>query len=132
VLRLAATAVCVLAAGCGGGGDGGGDGDARAQVGAVINRLGEASRDGDGRRICGELFTENLRISVDRASGGSCVDEVRRNVADPDAAYTLEKLEVNGDSAIGEVVDQRKRRSTLVLQRDGGSWRIARIGSLRS
>jgi len=99
------------------------------KVAAVIEDLGTSARDGDGDRICTELFTSNLRISVARASGTTCPKEVSANLFSADTTFDVTDIEINGDTATAKVVDQRDRASDLVLfSQDDGSWRIARIG----
>ena len=123
---LVASALIALSlAGCGGA-DGGESGD-DGKLAGVVDRLGAASRDGDGASICDELFTENLRISVERASGRECAEEVVANVAADDASYDLQDLTVDRDQATGVISDQTDRRLQVLFQRVEGQWRIARI-----
>lgn len=129
-VALGASALVALSlSGCGAedaanaAGDSGGDPD----VAQVVDRLAEASREGDGARICDELFTENLRISVERASGRECADEVVANVGVSDASYDLQNLTVDRNQATAVLKDQTDRRSRVLFQRVEGQWRIARI-----
>jgi len=127
--RVLAVALCAgLLAGCG---DDDSD-SSEGQITAVVMELQDASRAGDGARICDQLFTENLAISVKRASKQECADEVAENVASDDAEFKIESLEVNGNNANGQLVDQRGQRSAVLFQREGDSWRIARISGVGS
>jgi hypothetical protein len=127
--RVLAVVLCTgLLAGCG---DDDSD-SSDAQIAAVVMQLEDASRAGDGGRICDQLFTENLAISVKRASKQECADEVAENVASDDAEFKLERLDVKGDNATAELVDQRGERSAVLFERDGDSWRIARISGVGS
>jgi hypothetical protein len=99
----------------------------KAKVATVVDELGKAARDGDGRRICNQLFDSNLRISVTRASKHSCAQEVVDSVFDDKADYDIQSLGVSGSTAHVRVKDQKGRRSLLLLLRESGSWRIARI-----
>ena len=127
--RLVAAVVCVgLLAGCGDDDSDSADGE----ITAVVSELQVASREGDGARICNDLFTENLAISVKNASKHECADEVAQNVASDDAEFKLENLKVNGNNATAVVVDQRGQRSAVLFQREGDSWRIARIAGVGS
>src|SRR5829696_1428395 len=114
--RVLAVALCAgLLAGCG-------DDDSdspEGQITAVVMELQDASRAGDGARICDQLFTENLAISVKRASKQECADEVAENVASDDAEFKIESLEVNGNSASGELLDERGQRAAVLFQREG-------------
>lgn len=127
--RLAAAVVCLgLLAGCG---DDDSD-NADKEITAVVSELQVASRAGDGARICNDLFTENLAISVKNASKQACADEVAANIASDDAEFKLENLKVNGNNATAVVVDQRGQRSAVLFQRANDSWRIARIAGVGS
>ena len=103
------------------------DGD-KAEVAKVVDELGEAARNKDAKKICEDLLTENLQVSIRRAAGTSCAQEVGENIFSEDTEFRAEKVEVKGDTATAEVVDQRDQRSNLVFERDGDRWRIARIG----
>ena len=126
-----AFALCgaALVGACGGDDDGGGSDD-QVAVAAVVEELESASKEGDGQKICDELFTENLSISVQRASGTSCGEEVAENVAADDASYRIENLQVNGENANAQLIDQNDRRSDVLFQREAGDWRIARIAGV--
>jgi hypothetical protein len=100
----------------------------KADVAAVIDKLGQAARDGDGATVCNDLFTSNLRISVRRASHRPCADEVTQNIVSKDTKYTVEDVSVIGANATAHVKDQEDRKSALLLQKSGNTWRIARIG----
>ena len=99
-----------------------------ADVAAVIERLGDSARAGDGDTICNDLFTSNLRISIRRASGQPCPDEVTENIVDEDTKYAIEDLAVEGRRSTARVRDQKDRKSALLLEQVRGEWRIARIG----
>ena len=100
----------------------------KADVAAVIDKLGDSARDGDGDTICNDLFTSNLRISIRRASHQSCPDEVTEKIVDKDTEYEIQDLSLVGERATARVKDQKDRKSELLLERAGGTWRIARIG----
>lgn len=120
-----------MLAACGGGDEGENekkfDGDA-AEVGKVVDELGAAARDKDAKKICEDLLTENLQISIRRAAGTSCAQEIGENIFSEDTEFRAEKIDVTGDTATAEVVDQNDQRSNLVFERAGDAWRIARIG----
>ena len=121
---------CAALVGACGGDDDEGESDDQVAVAAVVEELESASKEGDGQKICDELFTENLAISVQRASGKSCAEEVSDNVAADDASFEIENLQVNGDNANAQLVDQRDERSDVLFQRENGEWRIARIAGV--
>lgn len=126
VPSLAASALIALSlVGCGGADSG--DSGADRELAGVVDRLGAASRDGDGASICDDLFTHNLRISVERASSRECAEEVVANVGAGDASYDLQDLTVDRDQATGVISDQADRRLQVLFQRVEGEWRIARL-----
>ena len=101
-------------------------------VAVVVKELETAARDGDGARICDDLFTENLRISVQRASKQACADEVKENVASETASFEVSNVKVNGDNATAQLADEKGVRSDVLFQREDGGWRIARIAAVGS
>lgn len=136
-IRRAATLAALLAAtaasACGGGDDGGEksnaerfDGDEK-EVAAVIDRLGEAAREGDTKTICEDLVTIQLQTSVRQASGSSCAEEFRKNLVTDNTSFEVKSVEVEGRQATAVVVDQKDRESTLSFSRVDGDWRIASI-----
>lgn len=129
--RLIAGATCaLLVAACGGGGgenEGRYDG-AEAEVAKVVDQLQSAGRESDGDRICEDLFTENLSISVQRASKRPCPEEVTSNISGEDTTFEVSDIKINGKNATAELVDEKDRRSSVLFQQEGGEWRIARIG----
>ena len=126
-----ALAVTLALAGCGGGDDGDGAddraADEQAAVVAVVAELGAAAREGDTKRICEDLITIELQRSVRQASGTSCAKEFEENIVSDRTRFEVEAVQVQGSNASAAVVDQRSRRSTIVFQRVGSDWRIARI-----
>jgi hypothetical protein len=119
--------VGLLAAGLAGcGGSNGGQQDARATdtaaVRNVLSQLQQASRAGDGDRICTQIFTPKLADSVTRAANsGSCAEEVRANVFSPSARLTVEDVTVNDPAnATATVKEANGNRSTVFLVKQSG------------
>ena len=128
-------ACAALLGACGGDDDGAGDNaerfdGERQRVAEVVDELQAAAREGNGERICDGLFTENLKISVQRASGRSCAEEVNANLEGSETTFEVVGIQLRGGSAVAQVRDENARRSSLVFLREGGDWRIARIGRL--
>jgi hypothetical protein len=126
--------VGLLAAGLAGcGGSNGGQQDARATdtaaVRNVLSQLQQASRAGDGDRICTQIFTPKLADSVTRAANsGSCAEEVRANVFSPSARLTVEDVTVNDPAnATATVKEANGNRSTVFLVKQSGRWRIRSV-----
>ncbi len=127
----AALAGTILAIGCGGGDDGNGEaGDysgEEAEVAAVIDRLAEAGRAGDGQRVCDEVFALPLARNIERESGQSCADEVEENVPEGEYELTIDRLELEDDAARVTVTDQADNQSAMHLVRTDDEWRVLRV-----
>jgi hypothetical protein len=120
-LLLALTVVAPLG-GCFGGDDGS-DSDA---VNQVLTDLQSASRDGDGSRICDEIFTPKLAASVSRnAKSGNCAKEVKAKLFSPEAEIDVEKIDLPDDSsATATVKEANGNVSKVYLVKQDGQWRI--------
>ena len=120
---LTVTALLALA-GCGWPG-GGGDNEEDA-VRAVMADLQAASREGDGARICSEIFTPKLADSVTKsAKGGSCAKEVKAKLFSPKAMITVEDVTVDDPSnASATIKEQNGKSSEVFLVKQGGKWRV--------
>ena len=120
---LLALAVVAPLGGCFGGGDDGSDSDA---VNQVLTDLQSASRDGDGSRICDEIFTPKLAASVSRnAKSGNCAKEVKAKLFSPDAEIDVEKIDLPDESsATATVKEANGNVSKVFLVKQDGQWRI--------
>jgi hypothetical protein len=124
---LAAVSVLALP-GCGDDSDGGSASDSQA-VSDVMSSLDEASRDGNGARICEELFTPKLAKSVSTSSAsGSCATEVKAKLFSPDSRISVESIAVpDGSSAIATVTEANGNTSKVFLVKNDGEWRIRSV-----
>jgi hypothetical protein len=121
-----------LAAGCGGGSD---DDSAdrpageEASVRRVLSDLQAAAVAGDGKRICTQIFTLKLALSVAASSkSGSCAEEVRRNLFSPTTRLTVQRVTVADDANATAIVREASRTtSTVFLIRQSGRWRIRSV-----
>jgi hypothetical protein len=115
---------------------GGGDDDAQPVKGAprdvarVVNELDSATRKGEYRRICEELFTASARR---RAGGKDCASLLRstaRELRDP--SIELISIRVTRRQAVARVRTQAAGQSPivdqLVLRRERGGYRIEALG----
>jgi hypothetical protein len=129
-----AAALCagVLAIGCGDDGDdvnnnaddySGQD----AEVAQVVDDFANAGRDGDGEKVCNEIFSEQLTKNVEKEAGQSCPSEVQENLPEDEYELEVNTLEVNGSAATVGVTDQDDNSSVLHLAKDGARWRIASV-----
>jgi hypothetical protein len=95
-------------------------------VAAVVSQLDRATRSGDYRRICSELFTSTARR---RAGGRDCPSLLRataRGVRDP--RLELVSIRVTPREALARVrtraAGQAAIEDVLVLRREAGRYKI--------
>jgi hypothetical protein len=131
MLLVSALCGAALLGGCGG------DDDAdepRAVPGGerailtTVDELQSASRRGDAKRICRDIFTETLATSIRRAAKRSCAAEVRETLTSPDARLSVGRdIKIKGSRATAIVREQDGATSKLFLVKRGPEWRIDRI-----
>ena len=130
IASLGAVLATMFAAGCGGDDEETNadrfDGD-EANVAAVVDEFAEGGREGDGERVCGEIFSEELAKSVERASKQSCAAEVEENLPEDEYELTVDDIRIEGDAATATVTDQDENRSVLYMAKDGDEWRVMRV-----
>lgn len=114
--------------GCGLGGDGGGNSDQDA-VEQVMSDLQVASREGDGERICNQIFTPKLSNSVTKNSAsGSCAAEVKDKLFSPETKIEVRNVDVPDDvNATATVKEANGNTSTVFLVKQSGRWRIRSV-----
>jgi hypothetical protein len=92
---------------------------------ATVDALQTASRKGDGRAVCVELFTPQLRKSVEVSAKRSCAKEVRKRMFAPDAEISVGRdIKVTGQRGTAVVREQNGNVSRLSLVRQSAQWRI--------
>jgi hypothetical protein len=137
-LTAAAVATAATAlAGCGGGSSAAqqpaGDTATRAEGASAVKQvmadLQTASRAGDGKRICTQIFTPKLANSVTgSAASGSCAKEVRKKLFSRKARITVENVDVpNTANATATIKEANGNTSTAFLVRQSGRWRIRSV-----
>lgn len=136
IAYLGAVVGASLAVGCGGDDDNGSDNadryeGAEREVAAVVDDFAAAGRDGDGARVCDEIFAAALARNVQREAGQSCQTEVEENL--PEGEYELDAnaVDVKGQAATATVTDQDDNRSVLHMVKSGDDWRILRVTGAR-
>jgi hypothetical protein len=123
VVAIAAAAVVVTR-----GGNDGGSSD-EAAVRQVLTDLETASREGDGERICNQIFTPKLANLVTSSSvSGSCATEVKSKLFSPDAQVEIQSVNVTDESNATAIVKEANgNTSTVFLVRQSGIWRIRSV-----
>jgi hypothetical protein len=92
---------------------------------ATVDALQTASRKGDGRAVCLDLFTPQLVKSVEATAKRSCAKEVRKRMFAPDAEISVGRdIKVTGDRGTAVVREQNGNVSKLSLVRQSAEWRI--------
>jgi hypothetical protein len=103
----------------------------------VVADLSAASRDGDGQRICSQVFAAALAENVKRASKHSCATEVKQNLPADGYDLSVDNLKVNGATATVDVTvspsdavlvpGQTDDKLVIFFSKEGDSWRVLRI-----
>jgi hypothetical protein len=135
---VAAVAVAAAMAGCGGGAssDQKTTGAApvpkaaeNAAVAQVLADLQSASRAGQGRLICTQIFTPKLANSVTAAAAsGSCAKEVKKKLFSRKAQIVVQNVAVpNAANATATVKEANGNVSTVFLVKQSDRWRIRSI-----
>ena len=95
---------------------------------ATVDALQSASRKGNGRAICGDLFTPQLVRSIEVSAKQSCAKEVRKRLFAPDAEISVGRdIEVTGDRGTAVVQEQNGNVSRLSMVKQSDQWRIDRV-----
>jgi hypothetical protein len=119
-----------LIAGCGGADDPEPLRGPAKEVAAVVQALERSVADGDYRRICRDLFSEQVRR---QAGGRDCPAMLKRTAADVKRpSIVIRRIEVHGAKATA-VVGTRARgeapsKETIDLVREAGRFRISSLG----
>jgi hypothetical protein len=135
-----AAALCLLAlavGGCGASSDDSSDdfeGEERV-VAVAVEDLEEAGRDNEPRRICGDLLADSL-IARLRQAGTNCRTAVDEALEDADS-FDLEvddiRIErgrpVRATVRVTSGSGDDEETDTLLLEREGRTWKIASLGA---
>ena len=95
----------------------------------VMTDLQSASRAGDGKRICTQIFTPKLANSVTTsAKSGSCAREVRKNLFSRNAQIAVQNIDLpNAVNATAVIKEANGSTSTVFLVKQSGRWRIRSV-----
>ena len=128
--------MAVLLGGCGGGEPAASDASASkvtaatsAAVRQVMSDLQTASRAGDGKRICTQIFTPKLADSVTTsAASGELRREVRHKLFSRRAGLAVQSIIVSDPvNATATVKEASGNTSTVFLVKQSGRWRIRSV-----
>jgi hypothetical protein len=127
-ILVVAVVAAALLVGRGLGGDDSSSSDQDA-VRQVMTNLQTASREGDGQRICNQIFTPKLSNSVTRSSAsGSCAAEVKSKLFSPQTQIEVETVAVTDESNATVIVKEANgNTSTVFLVKQSGRWRIRSV-----
>ena len=95
----------------------------------VMADLQTASRAGDGKRICTQIFTPKLANSVTgSAVSGSCAKEVKKKLFSRKAQIAVQNVDVpNAANATAVIKEANGNTSTVFLVKQSGRWRIRSV-----
>jgi hypothetical protein len=95
----------------------------------VMTDLQTASREGDGQRICNQIFTPKLSNAITKSSAsGSCAAEVKANLFSPSTTIEVESVDVTDESnATVTVKETNGNTSNVFLVKQSGRWRIRSV-----
>jgi predicted small lipoprotein YifL len=95
----------------------------------VMTDLQTASRAGDGKRICTQIFTPKLANSVTAsAKSGSCAKEVRKKLFSRKAQIAVQNVDLpNAANATAVIKEANGNTSTVSLVKQSGRWRIRSV-----
>ena len=98
-----------------------------AEVAGLVDDFANAARDGDGTRVCEEIFSPELADNVEQEAGQSCPTEVQANLEEGEYELEIDSLEVEGDAATVGVTDQEDRSNVLHIRRIDAAWQIVSV-----
>jgi hypothetical protein len=98
-----------------------------AEVAGLVDDCANAGRDGDGTKVCEEIFAAELAENVEQEAGQTCPSEVEENLPEDEYELEIDSLELDGDTATVGVTDQDDNSSVLHVEKIDAAWRIARV-----
>ncbi len=95
---------------------------------STVDALQTASRKGDGRTICEDIFSPKLVRSVEKSAKRSCAKEVSKRLFTSNAEFTISReIKLAGARGTAFVREQNGNVSRLSLVKRDGDWRIDRV-----
>ena len=95
----------------------------------VMADLQTASRAGDGKRICTQIFTPKLANSVTTsAKSGSCAREVKKKLFSRKSKISVLNVDLpNAANATAVIKEANGNTSNVFLVKQSGRWRIRSV-----
>lgn len=98
-----------------------------AEVAGLVDDFAEAGREGDGAKVCEQIFAEELANNVEREAKQSCASEVEANLPEDDYELEVDSVDVKDDTATVAVTDQDDNKSILHVVKVDSDWRVLRV-----
>ena len=98
-----------------------------AEVAGLVDDFAEAGREGDGEKVCEQLFAEALAKNVEREADQSCASEVEDNLPEDEYELEVDSVDVTDDTATVAVTDQDDNKSILHVVKVDSDWRVLRV-----
>lgn len=134
LLLVSALSVAAVLSGCGGQGSGNTDSakdftGAQQDIAETVEELQVAAREKDGKKVCADLITAELRDQISSSNCGEVVKDAIRETDEVDLEVT--KVTITGDTAVAEINEQvgedTERKRTIDLEKTAGKWRISQL-----
>jgi hypothetical protein len=102
------------------------------QIATVIDDLGSATRDRDGKQVCTSLLAPQLAAKLTQGTK-TCADVIHDQLSDANIfGVDVKSIKVTGPTATAVVESQFNGKDvprTLHLRKVGNSWRIESLGA---
>ena len=98
-------------------------------VATTVEDLQVAAREKDGKEICADLITAELRDQISASNCGEVVKDAIRETDEVDLTVTA--VTIDGTTAVAQVKektgDDASRKRTVKLEKAAGKWRISEL-----
>jgi hypothetical protein len=91
-------------------------------VAQVVDDLQSAAKDGDGQKICDDIFDASLKQSVTKAASGDCASAVVKPLKN--TTFTVTGVTVKGNTAVARVNQSTGGKATIAFRKSGGDWKM--------
>ena len=98
------------------------------EVLATIDGLESGSRRGDGARICKQYLTKRMAEKLGGRGGKRC-PKAATSLFPSDSQLAVGNIRTSGQTVLVPTVDDRGRRSSLSMVKEGGRWRVDNVSA---